>query len=195
MGALFNVISRFVIDTTSISSSNIVSSSLFVAEGLDVCSTVPPPLTDWSGPDYTMAPLGASYPTPPHLHLSTPDNSPRLHSNYLPSLPCNPMPPVSTHLHGPAPPLPPVRDLFFCGSSLEESPISSPGDLEREPVQPSVSIAGDMQKMNHLAVGLVNLDSASSGDEDLAFCHTDRPRKIVPDGIKMPQSTFLISFC
>lgn len=190
MSKFFNVISPVFVDTTSISSSNIVSSSLFVAEGLDVCSTVPPPMNDWSGPDYTIAPLGASYPTPPHLQLSTPDNSPRLYPNYLPPHPCNPLPPVSTQLHGPAPPLPPVRDLFFCGSSLEESPISSPGDLEREPVQPSVSIAGDMQKMSHLGVGLINLDSANSGDEDMAFCHTDRPRKIVPDGIKMPQSKF-----
>lgn len=198
MAKCFIIIYIFIIniDATSISSSNIVSSSLFVAEGLDVCSSIPPhSMNDWSRPDYTVAPLGTSYPTPPHLQLSTPDNSPRLYPSYLPPHPCNSLPPVSTQLqlHAPAPPIPPVRDLFFCGSSLEESPISSPGDLERDPVQPSVSIAGDVQKMSHLGVGLVNLDSASSGEEDIAFCHIDRlPSKVVPDGIKMPQSKFTI---
>ena len=190
-------------DTTSISSSNIVSSSIFMAEGLDVCSSVPPPhMSCWSGPDYSGAPPNVTYSSPPHLQLATPDSSPRTYPPYPPPVPCNPLPPVSTQLHV-APPLPPVRDLFFCGSSLEESPISSPGDLERDNLQPTASVAGgDLQTIgfgtrsssphSQLGISLTTFDSGSTGEDDTPFGRPDHPTKPVPDGIKMPQSKFYL---
>jgi hypothetical protein len=180
-----------------------------MANGLDACvppASLPPHISGWSSGPAPPPPGGSVYSSPPpHLQLSTPDSSPQMFHHYPPQLPCDlpPPPAVSTQLQVPAS-LPPVRDLFFCGSSLEDSPISSPGDLEREASTSSAATAfpamGDQSKLgftrscsplSHLGISRSSFDSqSSSGEEDpSAVAHpSHHPGKLVPDGIKMPQS-------
>ena len=190
----------FPADTTSISSSNLVSTSLFMAEGLDASSGTSLSMSGWTGPHFSAAHPSNAY-SSPHLQLPTPDSSPRLYPYY--PHPCNP--PVSTSQL--APPLPPMRDFFVCGSSLDESPISSPGDLERDTVQPTATPAtGDIgaalrklgfsnrspSSLSRFGIAAqTSLDSGSSGEDDASTNHSDRTVQQVPDGIKMPQSKFI----
>jgi hypothetical protein len=198
-------------DSTSILSSNIVSSSLFVADGLDACVPPPPLPPHLSGvggwTSYPPQTHNSVYTSPPpHLQLSTPESSPQtvFPHVYPPQQPLTcgipprfQVPPNTT--------LPPVRDLFFCGSSLEESPISSPGDLERENTTSTaasttnyVGMGVEQQKLGFnrscsplAGLGISrNFDSASnSGDDESLICHptSHHPTKQVPDGVKMPQ--------
>lgn len=158
---------------------------------------IPPHLNGWSCSNYSTERHHNSVYTspPPHLQLSTPDSSPLM--SYPSHYP--PPPQVSTHLH---PPLPPLGDLFFTGSSLDESPISSPGDLEKEAVI-TTATSGPVDQKNmtfrnrscsprsQLGISLTSFDSSSSGEDD-SFTHhiNHRTNKPVPDGIKMPQSKF-----
>lgn len=67
-------------------------------------------------------------------------------------------------------------------------------------MQPAATVAGDVQKMGFgnrsssplslRGIGLTSsFDSGSSGEDD-TICRTDHPTKVVPDGIKMPQSKY-----
>ena len=91
-----------------------------MAEGLDASSGTSLSMSGWTGPHFSAAHPSNAY-SSPHLQLPTPDSSPRLYPYY--PHPCNP--PVSTSQL--APPLPRCEISFVCGSSLDESPISSPG--------------------------------------------------------------------
>lgn len=206
---------------------------MFVADGLDAC--VPPPLpphlrSNWPTASSTtafpsVAPSSVYTSTPPHLQLSTPENSPQttFHHSYLPlagavacdpcSLPPPPLPATSTQLHVPlVPSISPGRDHFFNGSSLEESPISSPGDLEREKstlgTSTSYAPLGAAEKLHGFnatcpspfsqygltaAATCAGFDSPTGSGENESIAsrhhhHHHHLTKNVPDGVKMPQS-------
>lgn len=100
------------------------------------------------------------------------------------------------------PTLPPVRD-FLHGSSLEESPISSPGDVntaEREHIQPIASMARDCSArigVNRSPTPLSRFgmaaqsgfESVSSGEDDSSYS-LPSAIQLIPEGVKMPQSKF-----
>ena len=141
----------------------------------------------WTDPAFIATTTYSS----PHLYFPTPENSPRTYPYY---------PPIQTSNPGTlAPPLPPVSD-FFRGSSLEESPISSPGDSREGEVHTVSSVAGEnssgLQKLgckrspsplSRYGVVAQSSFESSSGEEEYTCAG-----QFVPDGVKMPQSKFFL---
>jgi len=167
-----------------------VSSSLYMAEGLDPGTVTALSAGGWTDPAFISTTTYGS----PHLYFPTPENSPRTYPYY---------PPIQTSTL--APPLPPVSD-FFRGSSLEESPISSPGDNRETDAHTISSVAGDngsgLQKLvckrspsplSRYGMVVQSSFESSSGEEEYTCAG-----QFVPDGVKMPQSklhVFLMKLC
>ena len=159
-----------------------------MAEGLDPGTVTALSAGGWTDPAFISTSTYGS----PHLYFPTPENSPRTYPYY---------PPIQTSNPGTlAPPLPPVSD-FFRGSSLEESPISSPGDNRESDTHTISSVAGGdngsgLQKLvckrspsplSRYGMVVQSSFESSSGEEEYTCAG-----QFVPDGVKMPQSKLFL---